>query len=152
MTPAGILLIAHAPLASALRACALHVFPDCASAVVAVDVQPNVRPEETSAMARIAMQQLGCDRVLVLTDMFGATPSNIAAKLVDGQQSRLVAGVNFPMLLRVVPARHEALELLVNRAVDGAKSGIMAVSVVAPQNQARTPVLSANDQQHRHQQ
>jgi mannose PTS system EIIA component len=152
MNPAGILIMAHAPLASALRACALHVFPESANAIAVVDVQPNLRPEETASSARIAMESLGCDRVLVLTDMFGATPSNVAARLVDGQQSRLVAGVNFPMLMRVVNSRHESLEALVNRAVDGAKSGIMAVSVSAPQNQARTPILSAHDQQHRHQQ
>ncbi len=152
MNPAGILIMAHAPLASALRACALHVFPDSGAAIAAVDVQPNLRPEETIATARIAMEGLGCDRVLVLTDMFGATPSNVAARLVDGQQSKLVAGVNFPMLLRVVNARHESLDALVARAVEGAKSGIMAVSVTAPQNQARAPLLSAHDQQHRHQQ
>ncbi len=152
MNPAGILIIAHAPLASALRACALHVFPDSAHAVAAVDVQPNVSPDETAGTALIAMQQLGCERVLVLTDMFGATPSNVAAKLVDGQSSKLVAGINFPMLLRTVPARHESLEALVLRAVEGAKSGVMAVSVTAPQNQSRQPVLNHHDQQHRHQQ
>jgi mannose PTS system EIIA component len=152
MSPAGILIIAHAPLASALRTCALHVFPDAAASVVAVDVQPNVRAEESTAMARIAMEGLGTNRVLVLTDMFGATPSNVATRLVDGQQSKLIAGVNFPMLLRAIPARHEPFEVLVNRAVDGAKSGIMAVAASAPQNQARPPVLSVHDQQHRHQQ
>jgi mannose PTS system EIIA component len=114
MTPAGILIMAHAPLASALRACALHVYPECAACVSAVDVQPNATTDETLSVARIAMQQLGCDRVLVLTDMFGATPSNLAEKLVDGQQSRLVAGVNFPMLMRVVSARKETLDTLVN--------------------------------------
>jgi mannose PTS system EIIA component len=152
MNPAGILIMAHAPLASALRSCAIHVFPDSGPAIAAVDVQPNLSPDETIGMARIAMEGLGCDRVLVLTDMFGATPSNVAARLVDGQQSRLIAGVNFPMLLRVVPARHESLETLVSRAVEGAKNGIMAVGATAPQNQARAPILSAHDQQHRHQQ
>jgi mannose PTS system EIIA component len=152
MSSAGILLIAHAPLASALRACALHVFPDCGPWVVAVDVQPNLRPEETTATARIAMESLGTDRVLVLTDMFGATPSNVAAKLVDGQRSKLVSGVNFPMLLRTVGARHESLDQLVQRAVDGAKAGIMAVASAAPQNQARQPHLNKHDQHHHHQQ
>jgi PTS system mannose-specific IIA component len=53
-----ILIIAHAPLASALRQCALHVFPDCEQ-FVALDVQPNVSPEETLGSARIMLAQLG---------------------------------------------------------------------------------------------
>ena len=48
----AILIIAHAPLAHALRQCALHVFPDCGALVAAIDVQPNLSPEETLATAR----------------------------------------------------------------------------------------------------
>jgi len=54
----GILLIAHAPLASALRQCVLHVFPDASDAVTALDVQPNVPPEETLAQARAMLRQM----------------------------------------------------------------------------------------------
>jgi mannose/fructose-specific phosphotransferase system component IIA len=71
--------------------------------IVALDVLPNVSPEETLAAARITLeQQLRAPRsqVLVLADVFGATPCNVAQKLVDGARSRLVAGVNLPMLLR----------------------------------------------------
>ena len=137
----GILIIAHAPLAHALRTCALHVFPDCDSDVAAIDVQPNLPPEETLAMARIAMDQLVRDGrttgVLVLTDIFGATPSNVAQRLVDGVNSRLITGVNLPMLLRSVSYRNEPLEALVSRAVVGGTQGVMQVAITAPQNQAR---------------
>lgn len=137
----GILIIAHAPLANALRQCALHVFPDCGPLVVAIDVQPNLSPEETLGAARIAMDQLGgqpqVKGVLVLTDIFGATPSNVAQKLVDGVKSRLITGVNLPMLLRSVSYRHEPLEALVSRAMVGGTQGVMQVAVTAPQNQAR---------------
>jgi mannose PTS system EIIA component len=118
----AILIIGHAPLAHALRQCALHVFPDCAASVAAIDVQPNLSPEETLATARIALQQMrqpGIKGVLVLTDIFGATPSNVAQKLVDGVTSRLITGVNLPMLLRAVSYRHEPLDALVSRAVIG---------------------------------
>lgn len=137
----GILIIAHAPLANALRQCALHVFPDCGAGVAAIDVQPNLSPEETLASARIAMEQLSqqpqIKGVLVLTDIFGATPSNVAQKLVDGAASRLITGVNLPMLLRSVSYRHEPLETLVSRAMVGGTQGVMQVAVTAPQNQAR---------------
>ena len=139
----AILLIAHAPLAHALRQCALHVFPDCGPQVAAIDVQPNLPPEETLSMARIAMDQLsrqqGVQGVLVLTDIFGATPSNVAQKLVDGVKSRLITGVNLPMLLRAVSYRNEPLDTLVSRAVIGGTQGVMQVAVAAPQNQPRRP-------------
>jgi PTS system ascorbate-specific IIA component len=138
----GIFIIAHAPLAHALRQCVLHVFPEAARWVGAVDVQPNVSPEETLGTARIALEQLGTSSTLVLTDLFGATPCNVAQKLVDGAGSRLVAGVNLPMLLRSVSYRHEPLEALVSRAVAGGTQGVMQVAITAPQNQARRP----NDQ------
>jgi mannose PTS system EIIA component len=144
----GILIIAHAPLAHALRSCAVHVFPDCEAVLAAIDVQPNLPPEETLAMARIAMEQLTrsgrLQGVLVLTDMFGATPSNVAQKLVDGVASRLITGVNLPMLLRAVSYRHEPIEALVSRAVVGGTQGVMQVAVTAPQNQPRR----TNDNEH----
>ena len=137
----AILLIAHAPLANALRQCALHVFPECGPCVMAIDVQPNLSPEETLGTARIALDQLSripqVKGVLVLTDIFGATPSNVAQKLVDGVGSRLITGVNLPMLLRAVSYRHESLDTLVSRAVIGGTQGVMQVAITAPQNQSR---------------
>lgn len=132
-----ILLIAHAPLAHALRECALHVFADCGDSVVALDVQPNERPEETLAQAQILLDQLGTDSTLVLTDVFGATPCNVAQRLVDGVRSRLVTGVNLPMLLRAVSYRAEPLDSVVTRAVVGGTQGVMQVAIAAPQNQSR---------------
>jgi PTS system ascorbate-specific IIA component len=149
----GILIIAHAPLAHALRACALHVFPDCGAHVAAIDVQPNLPPEETLSMARIALDQLNrtpqITGVLVLADIFGATPSNVAQKLVDGVKSRLITGVNLPMLLRSVSYRNEPLDALVSRAVIGGTQGVMQVAITAPQNQARR---NHDQDKHDHQQ
>ena len=147
----AVLLIAHAPLAHALRQAALHVFPDAASDIVALDVHPNVPPEATLATAQAALGQLaGRDGVLLLADVFGATPCNVAARLVDGERTRLLAGVNLPMLLRAVTYRHEPLEATTQRALAGGTQGIMPVAVTAPQNQARR---APNDQErHDHQQ
>jgi PTS system ascorbate-specific IIA component len=140
----GIVVIAHAPLASALRQCVLHVFPDAASAVGALDVPASQPAEETLALARALVQQVGAEHTLVLTDLFGATPCNVAQRLVDGVRSRLLAGVNLPMLLRAVTYRHESLDMLVSRALAGGTQGIIPVTVTAPQNQTRR----AHDQNH----
>ena len=131
----GILIVAHAPLASALRECALHVFPDCASGVQALDIAPNASPEESLQLAIAAMAKLNTSEVLLLSDVFGATPSNIAQKLNDGIDTRLLAGVNLPMLLRSVCYRHETLDALASRAQTGGAQGIMPVGCTAPQIQ-----------------
>ena len=133
----GVFIIAHAPLATALRQCVLHVFPENPAGVVALDVQPNVPPEETLAQARILFGQMGTSHALVLSDVFGATPCNVAQKLVDGVNSKLIAGINLPMLLRTVSYRHEPLDALVMRALAGGTQGVMQVAITAPQNQAR---------------
>jgi mannose PTS system EIIA component len=145
----SIFLIAHAPLASALRQCVLHVFPDSADDVVALDVQPNMPPDETLAQARVMLSQGRAPNTRVLTDVFGATPCNVAQKLVDGVRSKLITGVNLPMLLRTVSYRHESLDALVSRAMIGGTQGVIQVAVTAQQNQAKR---SVNDQEQRHHQ
>jgi mannose PTS system EIIA component len=143
-----IVIIAHAPLASALRQCALHVFPDCGDAVTALDVQPNMPPEETAAQARVMMAQSPFKTALLLTDIFGATPSNVARELSDGVNTKLITGVNLPMLLRSVTYRHESLDALVQRALAGGAQGVMQVATTALQNQPK----KINDQNHHHHQ
>ncbi len=134
---AGLLIIAHSPLASALRECLLHVFPDGADGVAAVDIHSDQPFDELVDLSRKAMDGLGTDRTLVFADVFGATPCNVAQKLVDGVNARLVAGVNLPMLLRAMTYRREPLEALVTRCMAGGVQGVMQVATTAPQNQAR---------------
>ena len=105
--------------------------------------------EETLAQARIMLSQLGTSHALVLADVFGATPCNVAQKLVDGVHSKLITGVNLPMLLRTVSYRHESLDALVARALIGATQGVMQVAITAPQNQTRR---NHDQEQHDHQQ
>ncbi len=134
---AGLLIVAHAPLASALRQCVLHVFPDSGDCIAAVDIRSDQPFDELLEDARRAMASLDSARTLVLTDVFGATPCNVAQKLVDGVQSRLVAGVNLPMLLRAMTYRREPLDAMMARAMAGGIQGVMQVATAAPQNQTR---------------
>ena len=87
------------------------------------DITPGCRPHATGNKAGKADAP-----TLVLTDVLGATPSNIAQRLVEGQaQQRLLSGVNLPMLLRALCYRHEDLEALPQRALDGGHAGIVQV-------------------------
>ena len=143
-----ILLVTHAPLAQALRACALHVFADSAAEVLALDIEADESPEASLARARRLLGE-GDAPVLVLTDVLGATPCNVAQRLVAGRAARLVAGVNLPMLLRAIGYRHESLEAVAARAVVGGAQGVMAVVATPLQNQNPR---SLHDQDHHHHQ
>jgi PTS system ascorbate-specific IIA component len=145
----GLLIIAHAPLASALRDVALHIDPDAACAVAAVDVTPGASTEQAQAQAEGALSALDCAETLVLTDVFGATPCNTARQLADRAGVRLVAGVNVPMLWRALNYRHKPLDELVALAMAGAAQGVMPVAVTRPQNQAQKPAShDPNDRHH----
>ena len=144
-----IFIIAHAPLANALRDCAMHVYPECAHEVIALDVQPDAQPEETLRLANQALENVPLEGLLVLTDIFGATPANVAQKVVGSRRAKLIAGANVPMLFRAVSYRHESLDDLVARALAGGTQGVMQVAIAAPQTQ--TP-RSYDHQKHHHQQ
>lgn len=137
----GVLLIAHEPLASALAAAAAHVYT-CAPGRAAVqlrvlDVPANVDAEAIDAQARALVAPIdGGGGVLVLTDAFGATPGNVASRLASPGRVAVVAGVNLPMLLRVLCYREATLSELVDKALAGGAQGILAVASAAPQGEA----------------
>jgi mannose PTS system EIIA component len=144
---AGVLIIAHAPLASALRAVASHVYGERADRVQALDVSEGQSPAAIADAARQQLAALGQREVLVMTDVLGATPSNAAAALADGGgavvpvqgaaepaaaeqrpvEVAVVAGVNVPMLWRVLCYLDEPLPALVDRALAGAANGVVKV-------------------------
>ena len=144
----GFLIIAHAPLASSLKAVAQHAFPDRTGSLEALDVLPNMPVEEIEAQARVLMARVRTPDLLILTDVFGATPCNVAQKLVDGPGVKVIAGVNVPMLWRSLCYAHESLDVMVMRAMAGATQGVMQVANSRPQNQSFKP--GGNDQEHHH--
>src|SRR5664279_4403184 len=133
----GLLIIAHAPLASSLKAVAEHAFPDCAQHLAALDVPGNMPIEEIEAQGRVMLEQIRTPEALILTDVFGATPCNVAQRLADGVQVKVVAGVNVPMLWRSLCYSDDSLDAAVARAVAGATQGVMQVATSRPQNQKR---------------
>jgi PTS system ascorbate-specific IIA component len=146
-----VLIIAHAPLASALKTVAQHAYPDCAASVVALDVARDATQEQVETQARALIGSRADTETLVFTDVFGATPGRGAALLMGDPRVRVVTGVNVPMLWRTLCyGTSEPLDALVLRAVAGATQGVIAVSASPPQNQASRP--SGHDQAGRHDQ
>jgi PTS system ascorbate-specific IIA component len=153
----GLLIIAHAPLASALVTVAQHTFPDCARRLQGFDVRPEMTPEDIEAGLGPLLAQVRNPDALILADVFGATPCNVAQRLAGhvsaaaGAQVKVVAGVNVPMLWRTLNHADDPLDILVTCATAGATQGVIPLASSRPQNQAQK--TGAHDQDaHQHQQ
>ena len=144
----GLMIIAHAPLASSLKQVAQHAFPDCSCALEALDVAVETPVEVVEARAREMLGRVRNPEAIVFTDVFGATPCNIAQRLADGVQVKVVAGVNVPMLWRSLCYASEGLDAVVARAMAGATQGVMQVATMRPQTQ---PVKLTGHDQNDHQ-
>ncbi len=122
----GILLVTHVGVAHALMDAARHVMGRLPPELDSVEIAADADPEQ--ALREAAAHAAGLDHgegVLVLSDLYGATPCNIAARL--GEQSahlRWVAGLNLSMLLRVLNYADKPLDDLARIAVSGGHTGI----------------------------
>ncbi len=121
----GLLLIAHAPLATALKQVAEHTFPHCSLQLSVLDVTPEMGADEVELRARALIEASGHLQTLVLTDVYGATPTNAALRL-QGERVKVLAGVNVPMLWRSLCYAGEGLDALLLRASQGGAQGIVS--------------------------
>jgi len=121
----GIFLITHGTLGEALIQCVTHVLNKRPSCIAQLGVSSHDDPLDLLPLARqmLAWVDHG-DGVIILTDIFGATPSNLALKLLDANRVEGVTGVNLPMLLRVLTHRDKDFETLLARAVSGGCEGV----------------------------
>lgn len=125
----GILIIAHGTLGESLIHCANHVFgshpPHLAQMSVALHDEPATLLPRAQELIKTLDQGEG---VLVLSDMYGATPCNVCCRLMQPGKLEVVAGVNLPMLVRVLNYRNETLPVLVEKAISGGREGVIEVS------------------------
>jgi mannose PTS system EIIA component len=121
----GLLIVAHNPLASALQSVAAHTNPEGACRLQTVDVLAHMPAEEVERLLRAALKQINQPQALVLCDVVGATPYNVALRLADGDHVRVVAGVNVAMLLRCMTYSAKPLNELLEIALAGGVRGVM---------------------------
>jgi len=122
----GILLITHGTVGSALLQSAIDVLGVCPLPTTSLEAPLACDPDRTLEEARRAAAKLDSgEGVLVLTDLYGSTPSNIACRLRDLHRVRVVSGVNLPMLIRVLNYPDLDLEQLTNKAVTGGRDGVL---------------------------
>ncbi len=123
----GILIITHGTFGDSLLECANHMLgkppPQVASLAVSSKDDPNsVIPKALELVAQVDSGE----GVLVLSDMYGATPCNIVTRILQPGVVEGVAGVNLPMLVRVMTYRQEPLLVLVEKALSGGREGVVA--------------------------
>lgn len=122
----GLLIISHNRIGAELLSTASATLGVCPLATAVLPVMADSDPEALIAKARHMVSELDQgDGVLILTDVYGSTPSNIANRLSDCKQVMVVAGINLPMLIRVLNYPRLSLSELVEKAISGGRNGIL---------------------------
>jgi PTS system mannose-specific IIA component len=135
----GILVITHDRVGRSLVDTATATLGFCPLDTGVIEVAPDCDPDALLARAQRAAQRLDQgDGVLVLTDVYGSTPSNIACSLLKAEHVRVVAGVNLPMLLRVFNYALLSLDELGEKALSGGRDGIVNCTAAGAKGLRRT--------------
>ena len=125
----GILIIAHGTLGESLIHCASHVMgsrpPLLRQLGVGTHDDPVMLLPQAQQMIKELDEGLG---VLILSDVYGATPCNLVTRLLQPGHVEGVAGVNLPMLVRVLTYRNGSIMNLVDKAISGGRDGVVHFS------------------------
>jgi PTS system ascorbate-specific IIA component len=122
----GILIIAHGTLAESLIHCASHVLGKRPMRVRQLGVTIHDDPQAILPQAQDLVAHLDDGNgVLILTDIYGATPCNLASKLLKPGRVEGLAGVNLPMLIRALTYRDKSLDEMIRKAMSGGCEGVV---------------------------
>lgn len=133
----GILIIAHGSLAESLMHCASHIMGSDPRQFAHIGITPQDDPQLVLPQAlKVARGIDSGDGVLILTDIYGSTPSNIATRLLTPGRIEGVSGVNLPMLIRALSYRNEPLATLAEKAVSGGAEGVLRMPIPEPSSAA----------------
>jgi PTS system ascorbate-specific IIA component len=126
----GILIVAHDSLGDSLARAVEHVLGARPAQFEVLSVAATDDPLELLPVAREQLARLDSgDGVLVFSDIYGATPCNLACKLLQPGRVEAVAGVNLPMLVRAFTYRGKGMETMVTKAVSGGCEGVLRINV-----------------------
>jgi PTS system mannose-specific IIA component len=122
----GVLLVTHGEIGTALLSSASQILGGAPAQVVTLSVWRQDDPDDLVLRARELLERIDAgDGVLVLTDIFGATPGNVVSRLLTDGQIEGVSGLSLPMLLRVLTGRNGSLPAAVKRALSGGAEGVV---------------------------
>ena len=124
----GIVLVAHNDLAESMKRVVEHVvgpLPDLVCVSVLPEDDIDLKRQEIQKAIRKVKKK---DGVVLLTDMFGGTPSNLAISLMEEGKIEVISGMNLPMLVKLVRMRKKSLGEAVKAAAESGSHYIMVAS------------------------
>ena len=122
----GVLIVTHGEIGTALLESARQILAVDVPQVATLSVWRQDDPDDLVLRARELLDGIDSgDGVLVLTDIFGATPGNVVSRLLEDGRVEGVSGVSLPMLLRVLTSRNGSLPAAVQRAISGGADGVV---------------------------
>ncbi|WP_028450527.1 MULTISPECIES: PTS sugar transporter subunit IIA [Chitinibacter] len=122
----GIIIVTHYSMGEALMTCAQHIMGRPLPNLGQLAVSKADDPEQVLQRAKALIAELDDgDGILLLTDIYGGTPSNVANRLIEAGKIEAVAGVNLPMLVRALSYSHQSLEIAVSKAITGGLEGVL---------------------------
>ena len=122
----GVLLITHGSFGESLVQNVCHVLNKRPPLIAQLGVAAQDDPLDILPLARLLLREVDSgEGVLVMTDVYGATPGNLALKLLEPGRIEGVAGVNLPMLLRALTYRDKDMETLITRSIAGGRDGVL---------------------------
>ena len=122
----GILIVAHGSLGESMIHCVTHVLGKSPPQLQYFSVGIDDDPTDMLPFAQLAVEKLNTgDGVIVLSDMYGASPCNLVTKLLAPAHVEGVAGVNLPMLVRVLNYRDKPINVCVEKALSGGRDGVV---------------------------
>ena len=128
---AGILIVAHTPIASAMLDFVDHIYGSIPDKIQALDIPAHEDTKISTQRLKAAVDLVSeSKQVLILTDILGATPANVAGKFAQNDtenQIMVITGLNLSMLLRAVSHRHEPIEQIVEKSLQGGTQGVVKI-------------------------
>lgn len=127
----GIVVVSHGNLAKELLQAAMHVVgpqPGLRAVCIGADDDMEKRRRD---IVKAAKEAGGDDGAIILTDMFGGTPSNLAIAVMEEAKSEVIAGVNLPMLIRLAPENYRAKTPMADAVRDAHEAGRKYISVAS---------------------
>jgi PTS system ascorbate-specific IIA component len=126
----GLLIITHGRIGEDLLETAKSMLGVCPLQTAYMAVSQSSDPEKLLDQAKRICESLNQgDGVLVLTDIYGSTPSNVANRLLEESYIQVVAGLNLPMLVRVLNYPSLNLHKMINKALSGGHDGILLCEI-----------------------
>lgn len=119
-----ILLLTHEQIGKSMLNVAKNILGDLPTEITTISVLPDCQPDKILDQLNNEFINYSNEKVLILSDIFGATPCNIAQKLNQGTNVCLVTGLNLPMLVRVLNYIHLPIEEVCEKAIAGGQTGI----------------------------